>query len=531
MMSGGKGSTMAIPGIEKNIGTLLEKSARRYGEQKALHFDRENWGFSFSGLNARVNQFANALQAEGIQKGDHVAVMLPNCPEFPVIWLALAKLGAVMVPLNTRYQAVDLEYVLNDSDAMALVIHTQFIPTYQKARARTPAVKKFYRVGEGQEDAGSLLGDLADAASGQFAAIDLAPDDLMNIQYTSGTTGFPKGCMLTHEYWLTIGKCAAENLTENDVFLVVTPFYYMDPQWELLMCLTAGATMVLTRKYSASNYMNLVNKYQVTAAWATMAAWTLKQPESVHDRSHRLKFVFVGAFPPHLHKTFEARFNVPAREVYGMTEIGVGTMVSLEDDHMTGSGSVGKPPDFRFTQIIDNHGNPVKQGEIGELLINGPGIFKGYYNKPEATARAFAGDWFRTGDLFRQDENGYFYIVGRIKDMIRRSADNISASEVEHVLTSHPKIISAAVVAVPDESRGEEVKAYICPAPGETPATIPPEDVIAFCLERIAEFKVPRYIEYVDEFQRTGSGKIQKHVLVDAKEDLTAGCYDRMDAK
>ena len=522
---------MAIPGIEKNIGTLLEKATQRYGENKAIHFDYEGLGFTYTQLNERVNQYANALQAEGIKRGDHVAVMLPNCPEFPVTWLALAKLGAVMVPLNNRYQAIDLEYVLNDSDAIALVIHTDFIPTFQEARTKTPSIKKIYRVGQGQVDIGSLLSELADAASEEFTAVDLTLEDLINIQYTSGTTGFPKGCMLTHEYWLTLGMSASENLVQGDVFLVVTPFYYMDPQWELIMCLSAGATMILARKYSASNYMKLIHKYKVTAAWATMAAWTLKQPESPDDKNHHLKFVLVGGFPRHLHEQFEERFNVRAREAYGMTEIGTGMLVALEDNHMTGSGSVGKPPDFRSTKIVDDDGNPVKQGEIGELLIKGPGIFKGYYNKPEATDRAFEEDWFRTGDLFRQDEGGYYYIVGRIKDMIRRTGDNISASEVEHVLMSHPKILSAAVIPVPDESRGEEVKAYIAPAPGETPESIPPEDIIAFCLERIAEFKVPRYIEYVDEFQRTASGKIQKHVLIGAKEDLTVDCWDRMAAK
>jgi crotonobetaine/carnitine-CoA ligase len=522
---------MAIPGLEKNIGSLLEKAAFHYGDNKVLHFDYENAGFTYTQLNARVNQYANALRSEGIKPGDHVAVMLPNCPEFPLTWLALAKLGAVMVPLNNRYQAVDMEYVLNDSDATVLVIDAQFIPTFQEARPRTPAVKKVYRVGPGRQDLGKLFSELADAASDEFAAVDPALDNLMNIQYTSGTTGFPKGCMLTHEYWLTMGKSAAENLVQGDVFLVVTPFYYMDPQWELLMCMTAGATMVLTRKYSASNYLKLIHKYKVTAAWATMAAWTLKQPESPDDKNHHLRFVLFGAFPPHLHKKFEERFNVRAREAYGMTEIGMGTLVALEDDRMTGSGSVGKPPYYRSTKIVDNDGNPVKPGEIGELLIKGPGIFKGYYNKPEATAEAFVGDWFRTGDIFRQDEKGYFYIVGRIKDMIRRTGDNISASEVEHVLTSHPKILSAAVVPVPDESRGEEVKAYIAPVQGETAVSIPPADIIAFCLERIAEFKVPRYIEYVDEFQRTATGKIQKHALIGAKEDLTVDCYDRMAVK
>jgi len=374
---------MAIPGLEMNIGSLLEKTAFRYGDHKAIHFDYENTGFTYAKLNARVNQYANALRSEGIKQGDHIAVMLPNCPEFPLTWLALAKLGAVMVPLNNRYQAFEMEYVLNDSDAKALVIDAQFLPIFQKARPRTPGVKKIYRVGEGLADTGSLISGLADAASDEFAAVGLALDDLMNIQYTSGTTGFPKGCVLTHEYWLTIAKSASENLVEGDVFLVVTPFYYMDPQWELLMCMTAGGTMVLTRKYSASNYMKLIRKYRVTAAW------TLKQPESPDDKNHHLKFVLFGAFPPHLHKKFEARFNVRAREVYGMTEIGMGTRVALEEDHMTGSGSVGKPPDFRSIKIVDTQGNPVKPGEIGELLIKGPGIFKGYYNKPEATANAF----------------------------------------------------------------------------------------------------------------------------------------------
>jgi crotonobetaine/carnitine-CoA ligase len=175
---------MAIPGIENNIGTLLEKAARRHGDDKAIHFDYENWEFTYTQLNARVNQYANALQAEGIKKGDHVAVMLPNCPEFPVTWLALAKLGAVMVPLNNRYQAVDLEYVLNDSDAIVLVIQTDFIPTFQEARPKTPAIKKVYRVGEGLEDIGDLLSEMADEASDEFTTIDLTLDDLMNIQYT-----------------------------------------------------------------------------------------------------------------------------------------------------------------------------------------------------------------------------------------------------------------------------------------------------------------------------------------------------------
>ena len=297
---------------------------------------------------------------------------------------------------------------------------------------------------------------------------------------------------------------------------------------KLISCLMVGATMVLTQSYSPKAYMDLVRKHHATVSWATMAPWILKQPPSELDRRHRLRFLLVGGFPPDLHRQFEERFNVITREAYGMTEIGPGMFVPPEDDHMTGSGSVGVPFESRQVRIIDDEDKDVAQGEVGELWIKGPGMFKGYFNKPKETAAAFDGEWFKTGDLFQQDDNGYFYIVGRKKDMIRRTGDNISASEVEHVLTSHPKIMSAAVIPVPDKERNEEVKAYIAPAQGETPDTIPPAEIVAFCEERIAAFKIPRYIEYVEEFQRTASGKIQKHVLISAKPDLTAGCHDRM---
>ena len=521
---------MSVSKLEANIGTLLDKSANKHKDKTAIYFHHEAQGVTFDQLNKKANQFANALRKQGIKKGDHVAVMLPNCPEFPYTWLGLAKLGAVMIPLNNGYQAKDLEYILTNSDACALVIQDGFVPRFREAKTNTPNIKKIFMVGETQEDMGEVLAELAACESDEFSSGDgdISKDDLMNIQYTSGTTGLPKGCMLTHEYWMLLGASVAELMNEDDVFLCVTPFYYMDPQWELIMCLTAGCTMVITRKYSASRYMKWINQYNITVAWATMAPWTLKQPESEYDKNHNLRFMFVGAFPPKLHKEFENRFNVKIREAFGMTEIGPGMFVPLEDDYMTGSGSVGKPLEIRKVKIVDEAGNEVPRGEAGELLITGPGMLKGYYKNPEATADAFDGQWFRTGDLFKQDENGYYYIVGRIKDMIRRSAENISAKEVENVLAAHPKIKSAAVIPVPDESRGEEVKAYIIPADGETRESIPPHEIIEYCSKRIAEFKLPRYIEYREFFPSTPTGKIQKHLLIKEKENLSSGCFDRM---
>jgi acyl-CoA synthetase (AMP-forming)/AMP-acid ligase II len=514
--------------LEKNIGVLVENAATRFNEKEVLRFHPEDEVFSFNSLNEHVNRFANALAARGISSGDHVAVMLPNRPEFPLTWLALAKMGAVMVPLNTRYQAVDLRYVLNDSDAVALITDADLLPQFREVMTETPKVREVLLAGKERSEEALQLSDLVDKASPRFSSADITADALLNIQYTSGTTGFPKGCMLTHEYWMTLGMNAAETMLPDDVFLSVTPFYYMDPQWELIMCLTIGCTMVITRKYSATKYMNLVRQYDVSVAWATMAPWTFKQPESPLDRQHRLRFVFVGGMPPGMHKPFEERFNVAAREAYGMTEIGIGMYVPLEDAHMSGSGSVGKPPEFRQVKIVNDAGEEVKPGQTGELLIKGPGMFKGYYKKPQETAEAFDQGWFHTGDLFRQDNAGYFYIVGRKKDMIRRSGDNISASEVEYVLTSHPLILSAAVVPVPDENRGEEVKAYVVLADDQTPETVPPGEIVTYCSERIADFKVPRYIEYKARFSMTPSDKIKKHLLLEEKEDLTAGCYDRM---
>jgi carnitine-CoA ligase len=522
---------MPIPEVESNIAILLEKSAARYGEKKAIIFEQEAMSLSYRELNENVNKYANALRSLGVKKGDRVSVMLPNCHEFPLTWLAIAKLGAVMVPTNINYKAHDLEYILKDSGASVIVIHPEKIPIYREVKSRCPDVKEILRVGEGEDKIGHSLAEIVQAASAQLSPSDLSPGDLVNIQYTSGTTGFPKGCMLTHEYWLTLGWLTGRRVEENDTFLSVQPFYYMDPQGQVIMTLTSGATMVLAGKYSPSKYMGLVRQYGVTCSLTPRAILLYKQPESPLDGQNKLRFVTFFGFPPHFHKKFEERFNVIAREGYGMTEIGSCMRVPLEDGHMTGSGSVGVPLKYREVRIVDENGHDVLQGEIGELWVRGPGIFKGYYNKPEINSGSFTGEWFHTGDLFRQDEKGYYYIVGRKKDMVRRHAENISASEVENVIRLHPKVLDVAVVPVPDEIRGEEVKAYIIPKPGERPEAIPPEELIAFCLERIAKFKVPRFIEYRESFPRTPTERVEKHKLIAEKKDLRSGSYDAEEKK
>jgi acyl-CoA synthetase (AMP-forming)/AMP-acid ligase II len=509
-----------------NIGSLLEAAAARFGPKKFFIIDHEGLSFSFVEMNARVNQYANALREVGICAGTHVSVMLPNCSEFPLTWLALAKLGAVMVPVNNRYQVRDLEYLLNDSDSTIFIIHAEYVPIFRQVSPQSHRLEKVLRVGPGHEDLGPSLPELAGSMPQEFSPdTHPGPDTVMNLQYTSGTTGFPKAAITTHEYWLVLGEFAARSIHEQDVFLTMSPFYYMDPQWELLMALFSGCSIVLVDKITLESFTRCIKQYPITACWAFPEMMYLTQFKE--DRDHHLKFMMLGAFPASLHRELEDLFHVTAREVYGMTEIGAGAQAPFEDVHMVGSGSVGKPPDFRQLRIVNENGDDVPPGNMGELLVTGRGLFKGYYKKPDENTRAFLGEYFRTGDIFRQDQDGNYFFVSRKKDMIRRMGDNISATEVEHVLMSHPMISEAAVVAVPDKMRGEEVKAYILPALGETPASIPPQEIVAWCLERIAKFKVPRYIEYVQSFPRSASEKIQKNLLTGQKKDLTDGCYDR----
>ena len=515
-----------MTGLENTIPILLDKNAAANPEKIAIHFDHENLTLTYEKLNKKVNQYANALYNQGIRKSDHIGVMLPNCHQFPIVWLAIAKIGAVMVPINTRYKSNDLEYILANSDSSWLIIHKDYIETYLKIQDRIGRIRKYFMIGVEDEDGATSLDSLVESSSEFFRSLNINSDALINIQYTSGTTGFPKGCMLTHQYWLTIGHIASNFLRPSDIFLSVSPFYYMDPQWELISCFTVGCTMVLGLKYSASNFMKLVANHRITATWATMAAWIYKQPVSKYDRSHNLRFAWVGEFPKSIHKSFEDRFAVKAREVYGSTEVGLAILVPIEDDHMSGSGSIGIPTDFRKTRVIDENGNKTHRGEVGTLLIGGPGMFKGYYKKEKETQSVLKNGWFNTGDLCYQDENGYYYIVGRKKDMIRRSGDNISAIEVENLLRSHPNIFDAAVIAVPDDSRGEEVKAYIIPANNQTPESLPPEEIIDYCLSKIAKFKIPRYIEYRNEFPLTPSNRPIKKALLENSCKWSTKCYD-----
>jgi len=516
-----------------SVGHLLENAAKKY-RNKAL-FIYEGHKLSFDEVNKKVNQTANALKDIGVAENDKVSIMLPNGFEFPIAWLAIAKLGAVMVPTNINYKEHDLEYILNDSNASAIVIHSDYLPLLETVKPKTPGLQHVVVFGDAPEKYHNYQ-DILSKAPETFSIENVEENDLLNIQYTSGTTGFPKGCMLTHRYWLLLGQLLGEffNAGPDDVDLTAQPFYYMDPQWNTVVCLMMGMPLVIMHRFSPSKFWQTIKENNVTWFYVlgTMPFYLLNlEPNPELEQNHKLKFVVCSGIMPQYHETFEKRWNVPWREGFGMTETGVDLTVPLEDTDCVGTGAMGKPVSTKEAKVIDEEGNEVFDGEIGELVMRGEPMMLGYWNKPEATEAFFKGRWAHTGDLVYKDEKGHYHWVGRLKDMIRRTGENISSVEVEGVLMEHEKIALAAAVPVPDELRGEEVKAYIVLKEGESPEGIPPEEIVEFAKQKLAYFKVPRYIEYAEDLPRTPSERVEKHKLIAAKDDLRVGSYDSVDKK
>jgi long-chain acyl-CoA synthetase len=515
--------------LPPNIGALLDAAAADAPERLVWDFFESGERLTYKGLRESVNGLARSLLGVGVGHGVHVAVMLPNIAAMPLTWLALARLGAVMVPVNIGYRPRELAYVLNDSEARYLVIHADLLPVLRDARADQELEIQDQRIMVVNGAAGPSI---QWEALAEEPTADFTPprqpvlDDLMNIQYTSGTTGFPKGCMLTQRYWLTSGKVNAfRDGRKYERLLASTPFFYMDPQWLLLMTLYHRGTLFVAARQSLSRLMGWVREYRINFC---LLPWLVaKQPPHPLDAQNEVVRANVYGVARQLHAEIEERFDVCAREAFGMTEVGSAMFMPIEAKDMVGSGSCGVPSPFRECRIADENGRTLPAGEIGELLIRGPGIMQGYYRKPDATAAIFHGDWFRTGDLFRMDDRGYFYIVGRLKDMIRRSSENIAAREVEAVLNAIPEVAEAAVVPVPDEIRGEEVKAFLRLQDGLEGDRGLIERVIAHCQQSLAPFKVPRYFSFRQAFPRTPSHKIAKNLLV-AEPGTPGECFDRL---
>lgn len=507
---------------------LIDDAASRIPEAKAWHFIESRDEISYAGLSRATRQVAAGLSLLGVGSMDRVAVQLPNVPEFPLSWIGIGRLGAVMVPVNYRYSPREVAYVISDSGANLLVTTAEMARAFM-TNAETADLISPDRiiVVDGEVPGTKGWADIAEADPVELPDVDA--DALLNIQYTSGTTGFPKGCMLSHDYWLVLSAVVAARLNfQKQNVLVAQPFFYMDPQWTLAMSVRLGGTLVVAPGPSISRFMGWVREYDI--GFCSFPELLAKEPPRPDDADNPLRDVVIYGVPGHMHADVEKRFGIRARDGYGMTEIGSAIISPFELENIIGSGSCGIASPFRELSIRDPEGNEVPVGQEGELWVRGRSIMQGYWQRPDANAQSFGdGGWFRTGDLFCRDEAGLFYITGRLKDMIRRSSENIAAREVEVVSVGFAGVREAAAVPVPDEARGQEVKIYLVPEQM-------PDDRDAFlgryfehCQRELAPFKIPRFVEFREALPKTVSEKIAKQDLINSTPDLRVNSYDRVD--
>jgi acyl-CoA synthetase (AMP-forming)/AMP-acid ligase II len=547
--------SLALP---ESLGEFVRQRAALMGGATAAVWFEQQRSMTYAQLNEQADRLASSLLVRGVRKGCHVAVMLGNTPAFPISWIALGRIGAVMVPVNTSYTTDELDFVLRDSDAQYVIVDAALLPTLQALPALPPllAPERIIvhadpvpaRPGSTQDDVrhggdtqlGDTQGDTShpdwgalvrDGSPGFIAPAPVARTDVLNLQYTSGTTGFPKGCLLTHDYWMIHAHNSARHRRTDEGgiqnVLIWAPFFYMDPMWQFLMTLALGGTAFVADRMSLSRFMSWLKDYRIHYCIFPEPALS-HYPESQEDRQISLKYISIYGWTESARRDVQRRFALTAREGYGMTEIGTGALMPAWAHDMSLVRSCGLPAAYRRFDIRNEDRTPTREGEIGELWVRGRGIFLGYYKRPQANAESFDGPWFRTGDLFRRDADGYYYLVGRIKEMIKRAGENIAANEVEAVLRGMDDIEEAAVVPVPDPLRREEVKAYIKLRAGLTAADVPPEAIFAHCARHLAPFKVPRYLQYMTEdFPRTPSRKIAKKRLIAETVDPFVGSYDR----
>jgi fatty-acyl-CoA synthase len=521
-------STTALLG--RTIGEDLAATAARFPENDALVVGFQDVRLSYAQLDAEVDRLARGLLGIGLEKGDRVGIWSPNNAEWVILQYATARVGVILVTLNPAYRTSEVAYALEQSGCRVLVAATEFKTSdyremVAEIRPGLPALERVVFLGTPDWD--ELIGagaSLPDTAVADRAAT-LAFDDPINIQYTSGTTGFPKGATLTHHNILNNGYFIGEGCryTEADKVCIPVPFYHcFGMVLGNLACTTHGAAMVVPAPaFDPAATLAAVQAERCTSLYGvpTMFIAELALPDfSSYDLSSLRTGIMAGSpCPVEVMKQCVSEMHMEEVTIcYGMTETSpVSTQTAVDDPLDQRVGSVGRVHPHVEVKVVDPAtGLVVRRGDTGELCTRGYSVMLGYWNDPEKTAEAIdAGRWMHTGDLATMDVDGYLNIVGRSKDMVIRGGENVYPREIEEFLYGHPDIIDVQVIGVPDVKYGEELMAWVRVREG---AALSRDDVAEFCRGKIAHFKIPRYVQVVDEFPMTVTGKVQKFKMREA---------------
>jgi long-chain acyl-CoA synthetase len=492
-----------------NIAQHVERGRHLFPDKIALIF--EDKSYTYKQLDNLANRAANGLRSLDIHKGDRIALFLPNIPEFIISYLGILKIGAIAVSVNVMLKSAEVSYIVNDCAAKAIV--TTELQSEEIQKADLPELQHIL-IAEGQANKGISLSELMENASEEARAVEMDSHASACILYTSGTTGFPKGATLSHGNIVSNIYSANHcyQISQNDRLLLFLPLFHCFGQNAIFNSgFNACATIILHRQFDLEQILHIIETHHVTMFLGvpTVFIKMLNIDTSGYDMtSVRYYFSAAAPMPVEVSLSWQKKYGFVIYEGYGLTE--TSPFASYNHGLKYKLGSIGTPIENVEMKIIDEEGNRVPIGELGEIVIKGPNVMLGYWNRPFETQEVIKNGWFYTGDIGRMDEEGFFYIVDRLKDMINVSGFKVYPTEVENVIYEHPVVAEVAVYGVPDPIKGERVKASIVLKVGHT---ITDRQILEFCSERMAVYKIPKAIEFVESIPKNPAGKVLKRIL------------------
>lgn len=495
------------------IDQIFSSTAKRLGEKVAIRWEGKD--YTFGELELLTNRYARGLHSLGVRKGDRVCIFMQNSPEFIVAHFGNLKAGAVTVPLNVMYRKHELRHMVNDSGAVAMVTSRENLQYVMEVRKELKTLSSIIAVTDAQPEGCTSFQALLDRQSNDPLPPQNSEEDLAVICYTSGTTGLAKGAMLSHANFLSNIATLASiwELSESDKLMMALPMFHVHGLGIVIHGMAyCGYSLVLHQRFDAKAVIAGIHRHRCTVFMGVPTMYVRLIEEDVRDvdlSCVRLWTVGSAPMPVEVLNKFREKFGAEILERYGMTETAV-VIASNPHRGVKKAGSVGPPIPGVQISIVDDDDNPLARNEVGEIVVKGPNVMKGYWRKEAETEEAFKNGWFHTGDLGFLDQDGYLHIVGRKKEMIIASGFKIFPREVEEVIHSYPKVREVAVVGIPDPVRGESPRAYVVPKDG---MAISAQELEEYCRKNLAAYKIPRSFEFVQTLPRTPSGKILNRML------------------